>query len=100
MNYASAILVSVLLVAGAACAPVEDATQIVTPGQDGPIKACRVEDYQRYVGANRSTVPAAPQGQVFRSLCSTCAATMDYRENRVNFVYDDATGVIKEVKCG
>jgi len=45
-------------------------------------------------------LPSAPAGQTFRVLCTTCAATMDYRENRVNFVYDEATGVIREVKCG
>jgi hypothetical protein len=45
-------------------------------------------------------VPSAPEGQTFRLLCTTCAATMDYRENRVNFVYDEATGVIQQVKCG
>jgi hypothetical protein len=33
-------------------------------------------------------------------LCTTCIATMDYRENRVNFVYDEASGVIQQVKCG
>jgi len=33
-------------------------------------------------------------------LCTTCAATMDYRENRVNFVYDEATNIVREVKCG
>ncbi|MDO9607335.1 MAG: hemolysin [Brevundimonas sp.] len=70
------------------------------PGGETAFKACKVEDYQAYVGRNRSAVPAAPLGQSFRVLCATCAATMDYRENRVNFVYDDASGVIQQVKCG
>ena len=96
------IIVSTLLAAGAlavsACAPVQTAEP--TPGSDAAFKACKVSDYQSYVGRNRSTIPTAPAGQSFRVLCTTCAATMDYRENRVNFVYDEATGVIREVKCG
>lgn len=80
-----------------ACAPTQSTEM---PGGDTAYKACKVEDYQNYVGRNRSTVPSAPAGQTFRVLCTTCAATMDYRENRVNFVYDEATGVIQQVKCG
>ena len=96
-------LLSATLSAGvlglAACAP----TSPVTPPMTGPetaFKPVKVEDYQAYVGRNRSTVPTAPEGQTFRVLCTTCPATMDYRENRVNFVFDQATGVIQQVKCG
>ena len=93
---------STLLAAGAlvasACAPVETAEP--ASGSDTAFKACKVSDYQSYVGRNRSTIPTAPAGQTFRVLCTTCAATMDYRENRVNFVYDEATNIVREVKCG
>ena len=83
----------------AACAPTQNATP--APGAEATPVACKAGDYQEYVGRNRSTIPAdAPRGRIFRVLCSSCAATMDYRENRVNFVYDEATGVIREVKCG
>ena len=81
-----------------ACAPVQ--TVEPSPGSDTAFKACKVSDYQSYVGRNRSTIPTAPAGQTFRVLCTTCAATMDYRENRVNFVYDEATDIVREVKCG
>ncbi|MEJ8405020.1 hemolysin [Brevundimonas vesicularis] len=95
-------IVSTLLAAGAlvasACAPVETAEP--ASGSDTAFKACKVSDYQSYVGRNRSTIPTAPAGQTFRVLCTTCAATMDYRENRVNFVYDEATNIVREVKCG
>ncbi|GAW40004.1 Peptidase inhibitor I78 family protein [Brevundimonas sp. SH203] len=97
------IIASTLFAGGAlalsACAP----TQTTTPptgGSDGGFKACKVSDYQSYVGRNRSTIPTAPAGQTFRVLCTTCPATMDYRENRVNFVYDQATDIVREVKCG
>lgn len=99
----TALILSSLLAAGfalSACAPTEAPVTIRTPGGDAAFKACKVEDYQAYVGRNRSAVPSAPEGQTFRVLCTTCMATMDYRENRVNFVYDEASGVIQQVKCG
>ena len=96
------IILSTLMAAGAltlsACAPMQ--TVDPTPGSDTAFKACKVADYQSFVGRNRSTLPTAPAGQTFRVLCTTCAATMDYRENRVNFVYDEATNIVREVKCG
>lgn len=99
----TAFVLASLMAAGltlSACAPVEGGDAMPTPGSDTAFKACKVEDYQSYVGRNRSTIPAAPEGQTFRVLCTTCAATMDYRENRVNFVFEESTGVIREVKCG
>ena len=63
--------------------------------------ACKAGDYQEYVGRTRSTIPAdAPAGRTFRVLCSSCAATMDFRDNRVNFTYDDKTNVVTRVSCG
>ena len=91
-------LAAVAALALSACAPMQ--TVDPTPGSDTAYKACKVEEYQSYVGRNRSTIPSAPEGQTFRVLCTTCAATMDYRENRVNFVYDEATSIVREVKCG
>ncbi|MBA4806177.1 hemolysin [Brevundimonas sp.] len=99
----TAFILTSLMAAGlalSACAPTETPGTGPMPGGDAAFKACKVEDYQSYVGRNRSTIPTAPEGQSFRVLCTTCAATMDYRENRVNFVYDEATGVIQQVKCG
>lgn len=96
------IILSTLMAVGAlalsACAPVQTANP--TPGSGPALKACKVEDYQSFVGRNRSTIPTAPAGQIFRVLCTTCAATMDYREERVNFVYDEATNIVREVTCG
>lgn len=84
-------------VALSACAPVQDGA---TGAESTPV-ACKAGDYQEYVGRNRSTIPAdAPRGRIFRVLCSTCAATMDYRDNRVTFTYDDDTNLITRVSCG
>ena len=80
-----------------ACAPTQDAA----PGAAPSPVACKAGDYQEYVGRNRSTIPAdAPRGRIFRVLCSSCAATMDYRDNRVTFTYDDKTNLVTRVSCG
>ena len=80
-----------------ACAPSQTTP---TPSVEATPVACKASDYQEYVGRNRSTIPTAPAGRIFRTLCSTCAATMDYRENRVTFTYDDKTDVVTRVSCG
>lgn len=70
-----------------------------TPDLDSPDQ-CRASQYQNWIGRNRSELPAAPVGQVWRVTCSTCAVTMDYNPGRLNIVYDDASGVIRSVRCG
>lgn len=84
----------------AACAPTQGGGATAPGGEATPV-ACKASDYQEYVGRNRSTIPAdAPRGRIFRVLCSSCAATMDYRENRVTFTYDDKTEIVTRVSCG
>ena len=86
-------------VALSACAPTQEAAP--APGGEATPVACKAGDYQEYVGRNRSTIPAdAPRGRIFRVLCSSCAATMDYRDNRVTFTYDDSSNLITRVSCG
>ncbi|MNY26049.1 Peptidase inhibitor I78 family protein [compost metagenome] len=85
-------------VALSACAPSQSTTP--TPSVEATPVTCKASDYQEYVGRNRSTIPTAPAGRIFRTLCSTCAATMDFRENRVTFTYDDKTDVVTRVSCG
>lgn len=86
----------------AACSPNPGGGVTTLPGEIGQVTpvACKAGDYQDYVGRNRSTIPAAPEGRIFRVLCSTCAATMDYSANRVTFTYDDRTNVVTQVGCG
>ena len=83
-------------VALSACAPSQESA----PGVEPTPVACKASDYQEYVGRNRSTIPTAPAGRIFRVLCSSCAATMDYRDNRVSFTYDDKTDIVTRVSCG
>ena len=84
----------------AACAPIPTDGSVSTPSGEATPVACKAGDYQDYVGRNRSTIPDAPAGRIFRVLCSSCAATMDYRDNRVTFTYDDKTEVVTRVSCG
>jgi hypothetical protein len=85
-------------VALSACAPTQETAP--SPGGEAAPVACKASDYQEYVGRNRSTIPTAPAGRIFRVLCSSCAATMDYRDNRVSFTYDDKTDIVTRVSCG
>ncbi|WP_374596347.1 I78 family peptidase inhibitor [Brevundimonas sp.] len=82
----------------AACAPMEDTTTPMPPA-DGPTQ-CKADQYQRFVGRNRSELPAKPANETWRVTCTTCPVTMDYNPTRLNIVYEEATGVIRQVKCG
>lgn len=90
------------LMAGAlalsACAPMEGSDP-ATPPADGPSQ-CKADQYSRFVGRNRSELPTKPADETWRVVCTTCAMTMDYNPNRLNIVYDEETGVIRQVKCG
>ena len=83
----------------AACAPIEGDGPAPAPPMDGP-QACKADQYQRFVGTNRSQLPQTPAGETWRVTCTTCPMTMDYNPRRLNILYDQATGVIREVKCG
>ncbi|HYC68066.1 I78 family peptidase inhibitor [Brevundimonas sp.] len=82
----------------AACAPMEDEAA-PTPPEDGPSQ-CKADQYQRFIGRNRSELPAKPAGETWRVTCTTCPVTMDYSPSRLNIFYEQATGIIREVKCG
>lgn len=81
----------------AACAPMEEGG--ATGPSDGPSQ-CRADQYQRYVGRNRSELPAKPANETWRVTCTTCPVTMDYSPSRLNIFYEERTGIIREVRCG
>ncbi len=83
----------------AACAPMDDGGATPMPPSDGPSQ-CKTDQYQRYIGRNRSELPARPADEVWRVTCTTCPVTMDYSPRRLNILYEESTGVIREVKCG
>lgn len=65
-----------------------------------PKDTCGASALQPLVGRPRSEIPVPVDPSKRRVTCSTCAVTMDYREDRLNIVFDVDTGIIKEVKCG
>lgn len=74
-----------------------------TPAPDAPdesLAQCKADRYQQYIGRNRSELPAKPADANWRVVCSTCAMTMDFHEERMNVVYDQNTNVITRVFCG
>jgi hypothetical protein len=81
-----------------ACAPMDPGAGHL-PADEEPTQ-CRVDQYRHLVGQNRSALPQPPAGENWRVYCTTCAVTMDYKPSRLNIVFDEATGVIREVKCG
>jgi hypothetical protein len=83
----------------AACAPVSGGGPAPSPPGDGPT-LCKAEQYQRYVGRNRSELPARAEGEVWRVTCTTCPVTLDYNPHRLNILFEESTGVIRDVKCG
>lgn len=83
----------------AACAPMEGGDGGATPPGDSPDQ-CRASQYQSYVGRNRSTLPPKPPGETWRVTCTTCPVTMDYNPGRLNILYEEQTGIIRQVKCG
>ncbi|MDI1326314.1 MAG: hemolysin [Brevundimonas sp.] len=97
------------LLAACAPAPVDNGASTPTPGNnagsspvpppDG-LTRCRADEYQRYVGRNRSELPPKPANENWRVTCTTCPVTMDYSGSRLNIFYDERTGIIREVKCG
>ncbi|MEG2312627.1 hemolysin [Brevundimonas sp.] len=99
MFKAVSMVSAVAFLAVAACAPTPVTTDEPIRSADGSAQ-CRIEDWKSWEGKPRQSLPKAPEGLTFRVLCDTCAATMDYRQDRVTFSYNDATQNITRVTCG
>lgn len=61
---------------------------------------CGAAAAQGFVGRSRSEIPVPVRPDKQRVLCTTCVATMDFREDRLNFFYDADTGIVTRVTCG
>ncbi|UTP37860.1 peptidase inhibitor I78 [Phenylobacterium sp. LH3H17] len=72
------------------------------PGPPPPSEPdqCGSAEAQKYVGRSRTEIPVPVQPSRQRVACTTCPVTMDFNPRRLNFFYDAATGVVREVKCG
>lgn len=60
---------------------------------------CDAEGARSLVGSHIGAV-TFPRDAVVRNVCTTCAATEDYRPERLNLRFDEATGIIRSVDCG
>lgn len=88
------ILTAAALTATAACAPME-----TTPSaQPGP-QRCDAAGAQSLIGSHVGAVTFAQDANV-RIVCTTCPVTKDYRPDRLNVRFDEATGIIRSVDCG
>lgn len=84
-------------------APPPPATATAPPASPPPqpvADACGARDLQNLVGRPRSEIPVPVRPELQRVACTTCAVTMDFNPNRLNFFFDAQTGLIKEVRCG
>ncbi len=65
-----------------------------------PKDRCGANALQSLIGKPKTEIPVPVDPSKRRVSCSTCAVTMDYREDRLNIVFDVDTGIITQVKCG
>jgi hypothetical protein len=100
MNLLSFVLAATAGLTLAACAPVPVPGSTPGPPPLAGADQCKASQYQHYLGRNRSELPPKPADEIWRVTCTTCPVTMDYISSRLNILYDRASGVIEEVKCG
>lgn len=71
-----------------------------TEPSNAPRDLCGAGALQYLVGKPRSEIPVPVNVRSRRVTCTSCPVTMDFREDRLNILFDADTGVIKQVKCG
>ena len=105
--------IAVLALALTACVPLEAPREVFPPPPvvvappppplpppPEPPDYCGARPLQYLVGQHRTLIPVPIHPNGRRVTCTTCPVTMDYSPQRLNIFYDQATGIIKEVKCG
>ena len=61
---------------------------------------CKAGEMQWLVGRTKAEIPVPVDVVNRRVTCTTCPVTMDYNPARLNILFDESSGVIREVKCG
>ena len=77
----------------AACAPTPSSAPAGGP------ERCDAEGARSLIGSHVGAV-TFPQDANVRIVCTTCPTTRDYRPDRLNIRFDQASGVIRSVDCG
>jgi hypothetical protein len=80
--------------------PIADPVPVAPPPPPPPPDYCGARELQHLVSKHRTEIPVPVDPSRRRVTCTTCPVTMDYSPVRLNIFYDQATGIIKEVKCG
>jgi hypothetical protein len=75
-----------------------DPPPTATPGPTAD--TCGARPMQSLIGHPRTEVPVPVRPERQRVICTTCPMTMDYNPERLNFLFDATTGLIKEIRCG
>ena len=81
------------LLSGCAMAP----ERAPAPGS-GP-QQCDAADAASLIGTHVGAV-TFPADKPVRIVCTTCPTTRDYRPDRLNVRFEEATGIIRSVDCG
>ncbi|MGV8929084.1 MAG: peptidase inhibitor I78 [Brevundimonas sp.] len=76
------------------CAPVEP-----PPVEAAGPQRCDAAAARSLIGSHVGAVSFARDANV-RVVCTTCPTTRDYRPDRLNIRFDQATGIIESVDCG
>lgn len=87
------LLVSGTVAASSGCAPTP------LPGGGEEVRRCDAEASRSLIGSHVGAVTFAPEATV-RIVCTTCPTTRDYRPDRLNVRFNEATGIIESVDCG
>ena len=83
-----------------ASSPVAPPPPAGSPPPQPVADACGAREMQSLVGRPRTEIPVPVRPELQRVACTTCAVTLDFNPNRLNFFFDAQTGRIKEVRCG
>ena len=85
------------------------------PPAPAPVRVVRVPDYsprpvvtdqcgagalQTLIGRPRTEIPVPLLPGTRRVACTTCPLTRDYVAGRLNILFDQDTGIVREVRCG
>ena len=65
-----------------------------------PDDMCGSARLRYLIGRLKSEIPVPVDPSLRRVTCTSCPVTMDFNPRRLNILYDQASGIIKEVKCG
>lgn len=84
----------------ASCAPMGGGGGGATPPTTDAPDQCKAAQYQSFIGRNRVSLPTRPDGETWRVTCITCPMTLDYNPSRLNILYDQRTGLIRQMTCG